>query len=195
MQYTLQKANIRRSIKERLQKMSENDRRVESAVIVRELKNMTGSEKKIIAIFSPFLDEPNIRPFIEDAIKKENALCIPRAEKHGMMMEKIENLDDIEKDEKTGIPRAKQGNERINEEHIDIVLVPGRAFTKQGIRLGRGSGGYDRWIQKQRIRNPATMYVGVCFDCQVVQEIPHEPHDERVDIVITSTKIYQPAKK
>jgi 5-formyltetrahydrofolate cyclo-ligase len=65
------------------------------------------------------------------------------------------------------------------------VLVPGRAFTKAGGRLGRGGGTYDRWINAQRKKNPATRFIGVCFRCQIIKELPMEEHDEKVDEVVT----------
>lgn len=65
---------------------------------------------------------------------------------------------------------------------IDLIIVPGRAFTLRGERLGRGKGFYDRWLSRSGFRGYS---VGVCFGVQICGELPSEPHDIRVDAVIT----------
>jgi 5-formyltetrahydrofolate cyclo-ligase len=64
----------------------------------------------------------------------------------------------------------------------DVVLVPGLAFTTTGGRLGQGGGWYDRFLADVR---PECTTIGVCFAEQVVDELPIEPHDVAVDIVVT----------
>jgi 5-formyltetrahydrofolate cyclo-ligase len=68
----------------------------------------------------------------------------------------------------------------------DLVIVPGLAFTARGERLGQGGGWYDRFLSAVR-SDCAT--VGVCFDDQVVDELPTEPHDVVVDHVVTDTGV------
>ncbi|HEY5812215.1 MAG TPA: 5-formyltetrahydrofolate cyclo-ligase [Terrimicrobiaceae bacterium] len=63
----------------------------------------------------------------------------------------------------------------------DLVLVPGLAFDFTGARLGRGKGFYDRWLSA----NPGVKSVGLCFKCQVLENVPAEPHDARVQAVLT----------
>jgi len=64
----------------------------------------------------------------------------------------------------------------------DVILVPGLAFTREGHRLGRGAGFYDRFLGASP---PDIIKAGICFDFQVVPELPAEPHDVRMDLVIT----------
>ena len=65
---------------------------------------------------------------------------------------------------------------------LDIVLVPGMAFTQDGRRLGRGGGHYDRFLAS--LPESCTTF-GVCFAEQVVDDLPTEPHDCNVDVVLT----------
>jgi 5-formyltetrahydrofolate cyclo-ligase len=65
---------------------------------------------------------------------------------------------------------------------IDVVIVPGLAFTASGERLGQGGGWYDRFLAETR--EDCTV-IGVAFAEQIVDEIPCEPHDRRVDVVVT----------
>ncbi len=87
--------------------------------------------------------------------------------------------------------------EKIFEEFFGeeiVVLVPGLAFTKDGFRLGRGGGYYDRFLEEiQKIcaadENAKDLkrrakIIGVCYGAQIVESVPHEEHDARVDIVL-----------
>lgn len=63
----------------------------------------------------------------------------------------------------------------------DLVLVPGLGFDPAGSRLGRGGGFYDRWLEANR----GVKTLGICFACQLIEKIPVEAHDARVDAVLT----------
>ena len=65
---------------------------------------------------------------------------------------------------------------------IDVFLVPGVAFTRDGKRLGRGAAYYDVTLAK-RARQAQT--IGIAFECNVVTELPTESHDVRVDFLAT----------
>lgn len=65
---------------------------------------------------------------------------------------------------------------------IEAFVVPGLAFDRGGWRIGWGRGHYDATLAAAR---PDSLRVGVGFDCQVVDELPHEPHDMRLHYVIT----------
>ena len=62
---------------------------------------------------------------------------------------------------------------------IDFMLVPGMAFDRSGGRLGHGKGYYDRYFELYK-----GVTAGVCFDFQMVDEVPCEPFDRHVDMVI-----------
>jgi 5-formyltetrahydrofolate cyclo-ligase len=64
---------------------------------------------------------------------------------------------------------------------VDLAVVPGVAFDADGGRLGRGGGFYDRLLAAL---SPATAVIGVCFERQVVERVPRESHDHRVQAVI-----------
>lgn len=67
-----------------------------------------------------------------------------------------------------------------------IVLVPALAFTKDGTRLGRGSGYYDQLLKKTSGIKTTTKIttIGICSKSQLVEELPKEPHDQKVNMVI-----------
>ena len=65
-------------------------------------------------------------------------------------------------------------------EKIELIIVPGVAFDKQKNRLGRGKGYYDRLLS-----NTNALKIGICYDFQLVEEIPTNPHDIKMDMIIT----------
>lgn len=79
-----------------------------------------------------------------------------------------------------GVP-APQG-EPVDVATIDLVLVPGLAFTLHGGRLGQGGGHYDRFLPTLR---PDCATVGVCFAEQLLDHLPDEDHDHVVETVVT----------
>ena len=64
---------------------------------------------------------------------------------------------------------------------VGFVIVPGLAFTAEGVRLGYGAGFYDRFLPQLSVPN-----AGVCFTEQLVDELPTEPHDVLVQQVISA---------
>ena len=64
---------------------------------------------------------------------------------------------------------------------FDLMVVPGVAFDRQGNRLGRGKGYYDRFLSQHL----TVKRIGICFDFQLVEEVPAEPFDIRMDEVIS----------
>lgn len=64
---------------------------------------------------------------------------------------------------------------------IDLIVVPGTAFTEAGARMGRGRGYYDRYLAQPGFR---AVKVGVCFAHQLVGGLETEPHDVPMDLVV-----------
>lgn len=75
---------------------------------------------------------------------------------------------------------------------IDLAVVPGVAFDRLGNRLGRGKGYYDRLLP----RLPATCpKIGLCFPCQLLDRIPSEAHDVRMDAVVCGLEMAEAPPK
>lgn len=72
------------------------------------------------------------------------------------------------------------GNNITDPSEIELVVVPAVAYDRNGKRLGRGKGFYDRFLKQTKATK-----VGVGYEFQLVDEIPVEPHDISMDIIIT----------
>ena len=68
---------------------------------------------------------------------------------------------------------------------IDCVILPGVAFSLDGLRLGRGGGYYDATLREM----PRAIRIGVGFDVQLVPELPREPHDATLDALVTDARV------
>lgn len=83
-----------------------------------------------------------------------------------------------------GIPQPDPRRaRRVDPQVLDLLLVPGVAFDRQGHRLGRGGGYFDRFLATL----PATVpRIGLAFRCQRVQRLPRARHDQPVTTVLTA---------
>lgn len=70
----------------------------------------------------------------------------------------------------------------------DLLFVPLAAFDRSGNRIGYGAGFYDRTLAKLRAMKPICA-IGVAFACQELDKVPEEPHDERLDFVLTEREL------
>lgn len=71
---------------------------------------------------------------------------------------------------------------------IDVFIVPGLGFDGRGHRLGQGRAYYDHTLHQ----HPTALRIGVCHSCQQLSAVPHEPHDEGMDLVVTPTSCLAP---
>lgn len=85
-----------------------------------------------------------------------------------------------------GLAQPSEHAPHMPAEEADAILLPGIAFDERGVRLGYGGGYYDRLLPKCR---PDCVRIGLSFDEQVLQDIPAESHDERVDILVTPSRV------
>ena len=99
--------------------------------------------------------------------------------------------DDLELHEYAGDALSHSGYMNITEsdgplftdfDSIDFAVIPGMAFTKDGVRLGRGKGYYDRLLPKTNCP-----LAGLAFDFQIVDAIPSEQHDVRMDFIVQAS--------
>lgn len=71
-----------------------------------------------------------------------------------------------------------------------VLFVPVLGFDRQGHRLGHGEGYYDRTLEKLRL-NHHIIAIGIAFDCQEVEFIPHQAYDQRMNYIITPTQVIE----
>ena len=80
-------------------------------------------------------------------------------------------------------------NDFYDEKILDIVIVPALAFDSSKNRIGFGGGYYDTFLNKVREKNKNTLFIGVCYDFQMIEEVPIEGHDITLDLVINESEV------
>ena len=87
-------------------------------------------------------------------------------------------------------PRERWGEpgKEVPPRALDLVMVPGVGFARDGARMGNGQGYYDRLLEEVR---PEAPLIALAYECQVFPELPLGPHDVCMDKVVTETAIYE----
>lgn len=137
---------------------------------------------KIIFAYATMPEEVPLDGLMEEALELGKRVCVPYITGKGTM-EAVEltSLSDLEPGA-FGIRTVKNAAEHIvPPEDLDLIIVPGAAFSPEGIRLGLGGGYYDRYLPRAA---QAYRLVLAC-DWQIVPEVPHAPHDQLVDSILT----------
>ena len=134
---------------------------------------------KTVHTFLPMGNEVNIFPLIKSLLKKQITVVTPRALSGRKMQHLVlHSLNELEE----GIFGTKHpANSFEYQGQYDLIIVPGLAFDSQHNRLGYGSGYYDNFLQHQH----SALKVGICFAFQIISQVPVEPHDQKVDLVLS----------
>lgn len=133
-------------------------------------------------------DELDITSCLEDALKAGKKVALPRILGDSMDFFWIDNISQVNEGSFSILEPEDNGNPVTPTELKDaLILVPGRAFTQNGKRLGRGKGYYDKWFSRMRLSQSSKEFTkwGVCFSCQIVQDIPADENDIPMDKIIS----------
>lgn len=128
--------------------------------------------------------EIDLDPTIEALLAERVAVGVPvvEADRGSMAVARLRSLapDTLDRD-RYGLRRPRTPLDPIAPASLDLILVPGLAFSRRGRRLGRGGGYYDRFLATlpYDVRR-----LGVAFDLQTLDDLPCEPHDAAVDELI-----------
>jgi len=178
------KPEIRQRIRERMERISPAVRAVESIEMCERLKPQIQSAHTIL-FFAPLPDELDVWPVLELSMALGTNCALPfyDAEKKTYGARVLEKLATDIVTGKFGVREPVASCAEIALNRFDLVLVPGVAFDLAGSRLGRGFGFYDRLLVEA-----SGVKCGVAYDFQLQEQIPTEPHDARVDFILTPTR-------
>ncbi len=178
----LQKQQIRKIIAERKAQQTEASFTIKSEALLTHLESIPIFQKsKNILIYNALKDEVKTLTFIEKW-KDKKTIFLPVVDGEYLKIKTYK-----------GNSYLKIGAYGINEptgklftdyEKIDLAIIPGISFDVYGNRLGRGKGYYDRLLPQIKAYK-----IGICFSFQVFDNIPTEPHDTKMDLVLTEEGI------
>jgi 5-formyltetrahydrofolate cyclo-ligase len=180
------KTTLRQKLRERLKEIPAADRQIfsEQACALIE-KQAVWQNAKSILFYAPLPDELDIWPLLGDALAERKMVVLPKfnsRENHYVGCEIADLENDLSPGE-FGIREPASHCPQISLNRLDFALVPGVGFDLMGRRLGRGKGFYDRLLTEFSGKK-----CGICFDIQLVEEVPTEPHDVRLNYILTPTR-------
>jgi 5-formyltetrahydrofolate cyclo-ligase len=184
------KSEIRRSVLARRDALSKKQRAEKSRAIMDRLFEFANFlESRIVIFYLSHKSEVDTERMIKKALALEKIIALPliNEEKKEIIPLKIDNIDRDTGPGYRGIREPlPQRCKEIPVQHINLAIIPGIAFDERGGRIGYGTGFYDRFIPDLDV---TTRKVALAFECQIVPQIPMEPHDRYTDIIITEKRI------
>lgn len=172
------KNEIRRSVRRVLHAMQSEEVVLRSSDLSRIiLCNETVKRANVVAIFASLPDEPCTMETIR-GLYGRCIVVLPRV--CGDIMEFYPYNPQMVETGSYGILEPMNGIP-VPADEIDVIIVPGVAFTKNGVRLGRGKGFYDKYMSQEGFR---AHKIGVCFSCQLLGELPCDGYDVLMDEVV-----------
>jgi 5-formyltetrahydrofolate cyclo-ligase len=175
-----QKKDIRSEVRRRIKLLSGSEMAAAAESIFSKIEQLDIFGKaECIALFAAMNDEVPTAVALDRWPQLGKRVVVPRVE--GDIMRFYDYSPEQMRTGAFGILEPEGDNECVPEE-IDLIIVPARAFTRAGERLGRGGGFYDKYMSKAEFR---ASKVGIAFECQIFDSLPCDSHDIRVDHVVT----------
>jgi 5,10-methenyltetrahydrofolate synthetase len=175
--------------------LTESEREKNSAAITARLIALPAlASAATVAAYMSFGTEFNTGALIREVTAKRMNLVLPRVDREHKRIDfySVTDLNTALVPGRWGIREPDPARcARVDANRIDFMLVPGVAFTPRCERLGYGGGFYDGAIAA--IANDV-MKVAAAFSVQIVDELPVEPHDRCVDLVVTESAVYRHKK-
>lgn len=177
----MDKKSLRLKIKKLRDSMGKYQRELESKILCKKILQLDEykNARKILS-FMNFGSEVEIERLNEKILEENKILYLPRVEKDGTL-----SIVEYGKGFSIGSYGIREpiGDNYLG--NLDLIITPGLAFDLEGNRLGYGKGYYDKLF----LNNFSTLKIAPIFDIQLVESIPYEEHDIKIDMIITKNEI------
>lgn len=144
-------------------------------------------QASVIMLFLSLPSEIDTTPAILNAWQNQKTVVVPKVspqQKH-MIPIQIHSLESGFSTDQWGLRNPVTGPP-VPLEDIQLIVTPGLAFDKKGNRLGRGASYYDRFFASKQLNAEKC---GFAFNCQIVNDVPVENHDQKIDMLVTDKEI------
>jgi 5-formyltetrahydrofolate cyclo-ligase len=139
--------------------------------------------------FASFRTEVETGEMIRRTLSSGKRVVLPKVTGDELALYEINDFDDDIVPGAWGIPEPK-AVKPVKLDDIDLMIMPGAAFDERGNRVGYGAGFYDRLL-------PAfgKMTIALAFEAQIVPDVPADPHDVPVNMIVTEKRIIEASSK
>ncbi|CAL4058850.1 unnamed protein product, partial [Meganyctiphanes norvegica] len=189
------KASLRKEIKSKLNSLTKEEKTQQSKIVTSALLSHPVYKKsQRLSIFLSMPDEIQTDSVLKHALENGKKVFIPRYDSSSTYMDMVrlhswEQYDALPTT-RWNIkqpPLDKECEQALNTGGLDLVLIPGLAFTRAGDRMGRGKGYYDTFLEKCKevsLQPPTT--IALAFKESILPEIPIDEKDVPIDIVLAA---------
>ncbi|SEM28564.1 5-formyltetrahydrofolate cyclo-ligase [Mesobacillus persicus] len=184
----MRKKTLRNSMKSELEKLSLPVYEDLSYQIARRLfDDSSWKDADVIGMTISKAPEVDTFQLIRKAWEQGKTVVIPKCVPHTkeMVFRTLTRFSELEKVYFGLYEPIPSETAEINAENIDLLVVPGLAYTTAGYRLGFGGGYYDRYLKKYHNQT-----LSLAFSQQIVSDLPNEPHDMAVAKIVTEEGVF-----
>ncbi len=177
------KQNLRQHYLDLLRAQPEETRKKKSQDVTQRLIGRPEYQRaKTIFTYIANNHEVDTAFLVRQALAMGKSIAVSLLDGDTIIPKRIADLDHLTRGP-FGIMQPETTAKTANSSDLDLVIVPGLAFTRDGVRLGRGGGHFDRWLASLPSGIPT---IGLAFDFQIAKGLPREEHDIAVSSVITN---------
>ena len=183
----LEKNKIRKEILEKRNNLSTEEVEKKSDLIIENLGKFIKNAENIM-IFMDMKNEVRITKLMK--LYPEKSFFIPKITDSKNREMKINRYNENELVlHKFGYYESSS-SDFYNENILNIVIVPAVVFDLEKNRIGFGGGYYDTFLKKIREENKKILFIGICYDFQIIEKVPAEEHDVVLDFVVSESRIF-----
>lgn len=176
----MEKAEVRKMMRERKRAVPPEEKLERSRLIMQRLEQESDfAAARVVLLYWSMADEVQTHDFV-DKWYKDKVLLLPCVDGDDLRLRQYTGPECMVSGEQFGIGEPT-GEEWTDLDAVDLIAVPGVAFDRTGNRMGRGRGFYDRLLKS----TPNAVKIGLAYDFQMLDTVPTEPHDVKMNKVIT----------
>ena len=185
----MDKKELRKNILKMRDSMDEADRFSADETVL--LKLLALKEyRDTIFTFVIYSSEVYTKQLISESLRRGKRVLVPVVDndKKEMILSELKRAEALQTSDMGILEPSGENIRPVEPKIVDICITPGAVFDKRGYRIGYGGGFYDKMMP--RFRSDAKK-IGVGYDFQLVDEVPKEEHDQKIDMLITDKEIYK----
>jgi 5-formyltetrahydrofolate cyclo-ligase len=182
----LKKQEIRAEISRKRRYLSKKEKLEFDLEIIKKLKALKEwKTAKTILVYIPHKEEINTKLLIQNSFKNKK-IIVPKTHLrfHSLSLHQLKSFEDLYKG-RYGLLEPLPHTKMIDPKDIDLAVIPGTVFDKNGHRIGYGKGYFDKL--NKHLKCPK---IGLAYNFQIIENIPVDKHDEKIDILISEKHIF-----
>jgi 5-formyltetrahydrofolate cyclo-ligase len=144
-----------------------------------------------MVVYASIHKEVDTEEIVRAALKSGKKVAFPAVVHHGLVFREVTEISSMKRGA-FGIMEPCSTDRTFGLDEADVVVLPGIAFDLKGHRIGYGKGYYDKTLH--RLEGQGRL-VGLCYDFQLVEKIAGEPHDVKMDLIISEKRIVRPENR